>query len=82
MRYLWLALAFLVGMVAVIICRRLGFSQETTATLAGIPTLLLLFPFVKRWMPKTNFAYWAIGVGFAAGVSWLLYLALSGVSFK
>ena len=82
MRYVWLALAFLVAMVAVIICRRFGFSQETTATLAGIPTLLLLFPFVKRWMPKTKFAYWAIGVVFAACISWLLYLALSGVSFK
>jgi len=82
MRYVWLALAFLVAMAAVLVCRQLGFSQETTATLAAIPTLLVLFPFVKRWMPKTNFAYWAIGVVFAAGVSWLLYLALSGVSFK
>ena len=82
MRYVWLALAFLVAMVAVVICSRLGFSPETTATLAAIPTLLVLFPFVKRWMPKTNFAYWAIGVVFAAGVSWLLYLAVSGVSFK
>ena len=82
MRYVWLVLAFLVAMVAVVICRRLGFSQERTAILAAIPTLLVLFPFVKRWMPKTNFAYWAIGVVFAAGVSWLLYLAVSGVSFK
>jgi len=82
MRYIWLALAFLVAMGAVLVCRRLGFSQEAIATLAGIPTLLVLFPFVKRWMPKTKFAYWAIGVVFAAGVSWLLYLALSGVSFK
>ena len=81
MRYLWLALTFLVAMVAVVVCRRLGFSQETTAILAAIPTLLVLFPFVKRWTPKTKFAYWAIGVVFAAGVSWLLYLALSGVSF-
>ena len=82
MRYVWLVLTFLVAMVAVVVCRRLGFSQETTATLAAIPTLLVLFPFVKRWMPKTNFAYWAIGVVFAAGVSWLLYLAVSGVSLK
>jgi len=69
-------------MVAVFICRRLGFSQQTTATLAAIRTLLVLLPFVKRWMPKANFAYWGIGVVFVAGVSWLPYLAVSRVSFK
>ena len=61
---------------------RLYQSIVAIAALAGILTLLVLFPFVKRWMPKTRFAYWAIGVVFAAGVSWLLYLAFSGVSFK
>jgi phosphotransferase system glucose/maltose/N-acetylglucosamine-specific IIC component len=77
MRYLWLVAAFLAALIGVFVCRLLGLSREATATLAAIPMFLLLFPFIKTWMPKAKFTNWAIGVVFAAAVAWLLYLGIS-----
>ena len=74
MRYIWLALAFLVAIIGILVGLRLGFSKETTSVLATVPVLLTLYPFLKRWMPKMKFLYWALTVAIGAVVSWLLFL--------
>lgn len=77
MRYVWLALAFLVAVVGVFVGRALSLSRPASATLTGFLTILAMFPFMKRWMPKTTFVNWAITTAIGAAVAWLLYLGFS-----
>lgn len=77
MRYVWLALALLVGVVGVLCGRLLGLSRDATATLAVVSTFLALFPFMKPWMPKMKFAYWALAAAISTAVAWLFYLGFS-----
>ena len=77
MRYLWLALAFLVAVGGVLAGLRLGLSREATVTLTLIPMFLVMFPFMKQWMPKAKFAHWALLVVIGAAVTWLLFLVFS-----
>ena len=77
MRYFWLALAFLVAVVGVFVGRGFSLSRPATAFLAGVATILALFPFMKRWMPKTTFVQHAIATAIGAVVAWLLYLGFS-----
>ena len=79
MRYVWLALAFLVTVVGVLVGRLLGLSGEATVVLATVPMFLTLFPFLKPWMPKLSFAYWALTIAIGAAVSWLLFVAFGSV---
>jgi len=78
-RYIWLVLALLVAVMGVLVGRLLGLSLETTSILAAIPMFLMLFPFLKPWMPKLKFAHWALSIAIGGAVSWLLYLAFSGL---
>jgi hypothetical protein len=73
-RYIWLVLAFMVAIISVLVGLRLGFSRENTVILAIVATSLTLFPFLKRWMPKMKFLYWAFTVAIGAVVSWLLFV--------
>ena len=77
MRYVWLVIAFLVAIVSVFAGRVLGFSAVVTVGLTAITTSLAIFPFARRWMPRTSFTACAIGTVIGAGVSWLLYLGFS-----
>jgi len=77
MRYFWLALAFLVAVAGVMVGRALSLSPPVTATLTGTLTILTMFPFMKRWMPQTKFAHWAVTTAIGAVVAWLLYLGIS-----
>ena len=77
MRYVWLGLAFLVAVIGVFVGRLLRLSPPATVALAGIATSLAMFPFMKRWMPKTTFVLWTIATAIAAAVGWLLYLGFS-----
>ncbi len=77
MRYVWLVLAFLVAVIGVLVGRLLGLSREVTVSLASIPMFLVMFPFMKPWMPKMKFAYWALAIAIGEVVSWLLFLAFS-----
>lgn len=75
MQYLWLALAFLVGAIGVVVGRLLKLSPPTTVTLSTVPAFLALFPFMKRWMPQAKFRYWAMAAALSAFFAWLLYNA-------
>lgn len=77
MRYVWLAPAFLVAVIGVLVGRVLSLSPPATVTLAGVATSFALFPFMKRWMPKTTFIQHAIAIAIGAVVAWLLYLGVS-----
>jgi hypothetical protein len=77
MRYVWLAFAFLVAVVGVFVGRALSLSPPASATLTGTLTILAMFPFMKRWMPKTSFGLWAITTAIGAVVTWLIYLGFS-----
>ena len=74
MRYIWLALGFLVAIISVLVGLRLGFSRENTAILAIVAMSLTQYPFLKRWMPKMKFLYWAFTNAIGAAVFWLLFL--------
>lgn len=77
MRYVWLALAFLVAVIGVLVGRLLSLSPPTTVTLAAVSSSLVSFPFMRRWMPKVTFSLWAIATAIGAAVAWLLYLGFS-----
>ena len=77
MRYVWLVLAFLVAVISVFVGRLLRLPPPATAALAGVATSLAMFPFMKRWMPKTTFVHWAIATAIAAVFGWLLYIGFS-----
>lgn len=77
MRYVWLLIALLVGVVTALIARALQLTPVVTVGLTAVITSLALFPFLRRWMPKTSFTAWAIGTVIGAGVSWLIYVAFS-----
>ena len=77
MRYLWLAFAFLVAVIGVVVGRLLNLSQPTEVILGTALTFLALFPFVKRWMPKAKFALWALAAAISVVVAWLLYLCFA-----
>jgi hypothetical protein len=77
MRYVWLVLCFLVAVISVFIGRSLGLSPAANVALTGIATSLAMFPFMKRWMPKTSFGLWALATAIGAAVGWLLYLGFS-----
>jgi hypothetical protein len=64
----------MVAIISVLVGLRLGFSRENTFILATVAMSLTLFPFLKRWMPKMKFLYWALTVAIGAVVSWLLFL--------
>lgn len=75
MRYLWLGLAFVVGVIGVVVGRLLKLSPSTTATLSIVPSFLALFPFMKRWMPTAKFAHWATAAAISTAVAWLFIWA-------
>lgn len=77
MRYLWLGLAIVAAVVGVVIGRVLNLSPPVTVTLAAVPAFLVLFPFMKPWMPKAKFAFWLIAAVISTAVAWLLYLGFS-----
>ena len=77
MRYLWLALAFLVAVASVLAGQLLGLSREATATLGTALTGFALFPFLKALTPKLSFLVWVIAVALGTAVTWLLYLGFS-----
>ena len=79
MRYVWLVIALLVAVVSALVCRALRITPVIAVGLTAIATSLAIFPFARRWMPKTSFAAWAIGTVIGAGVSWLLYLGFSSL---
>jgi len=74
MRYVWLVLASVIGaVIGFFVGRLLGLSPPATVTLAGVATSFAMFPFMKRWMPRTKFAHWAIATGIGAAVALLLF---------
>ncbi len=77
MQYVWLVIAFLVAVIGVFVGRLLRLSPPATVALAGVATSLAMFPFMKRWMPKTSFGLWVIATAIGAAFGWLLYLAFS-----
>ncbi|MBA2704177.1 MAG: hypothetical protein H0U60_10030 [Blastocatellia bacterium] len=77
MQYTWLVLAFLLAVISVFVGRLLRLSPPATVALAGVATSLAMFPFMKRWMPKTSFGLWAIATAIGAVAGWLLYLGFS-----
>ena len=77
MRYLWLALAFLVGIASVLLGSFLGLSRDVTTTTAMALTFLMLFPFVKQFAPKLRFSVWVIAAVISTVVAWLLSLGFS-----
>lgn len=81
MRYVWLVIALLVAVVSTLVGRALELTPVITVGLTAVTTSLSTFPFLRRWMPKTSFAAWAIGTVIGAGVSWLLYLGFSRLGF-
>lgn len=80
MQYVWLALALLALVVGITVGRVVGFSPLVTATLAGGAAFVSLFPFMRRWMPRGKFAYWAAAAVIAIGIAWLLYAGFSRVA--
>ncbi len=77
MRYVWLVLAFMVALISVFVGRLLRLSPAVAVGLTAVTSSLVMFPFVKRWMPKTSFTAWAIGTVIGAAIAWLLYLGFS-----
>jgi uncharacterized membrane protein required for colicin V production len=75
MRYLWLAVMFLVAVAGVFGGHFLGLSRDATAILTMIPAFLALFPFAKQFAPKLRFSVWVIADLMGAMVAWLLYRA-------
>ena len=58
--YLWILLALALQIIVVILSRKLHVPEFVAMPLAIAVWMLALFPFMKRWMPKTTFAQWAI----------------------
>jgi hypothetical protein len=76
LRYLWLALAFLLLLIGCAVGRLLKLPPPAAQAVATVPFFLALFPFIKRWMPKAKFAYWVTAAAISTAVGWLLYLAV------
>jgi hypothetical protein len=81
MHYVWLALAFLVGVMGVAVGRFLHLSTATTVTVSAVASFLVQFRFLKRWMAKMTFGYWILTAAIGVVVGWSLYLGLSRLGF-
>ncbi len=71
----FVALALIVGIIGLALGRYLGLSQFATIALSAAPTMLVAFPFMKRWMPKATFKQWVFTVGLCVVFAWLFYVA-------
>lgn len=75
MKYQWLLIAIAVAVV--------GFLAWSWALrgrhghLGGGPAFLVSFPFMKHWMPKATFAYWATAAAISTVAGWLLYFGFA-----
>lgn len=77
MRYLWLALAIALAFSGLAVARLLKLSQPAAYAVMWVPMFLALFPFMKPWMPKAKFSYWAMAAAISTVVSWLLYFGFT-----
>jgi predicted branched-subunit amino acid permease len=72
MRYLWLAIAFVVGAIGILIGRVFKLSQPVTLTVSMVAMFLCLF---KVLAPKSRFSLWALTAVIGAAVAWVLMFA-------
>ncbi|HKP38362.1 MAG TPA: hypothetical protein VJT71_15995 [Pyrinomonadaceae bacterium] len=56
----WLLAAFGAEIVCILISRKLHLPNFASTVFTTLPALLLLFPFLRRWMPRTRFRHWAL----------------------
>lgn len=77
MRYLWLVFAILLLVIGLAVGRLLKLPQPVAQIVSTVPFFLAMFPFMKRWMPKAKFAYWAMAAAISTVVSWLLYFGFA-----
>jgi hypothetical protein len=76
-RFLWLALAVVVGFTGLAVGRALHLPMLAAVCLGAVPAFLVSFPFMKRWMPQTKFRYWAMAAALWVFFAWLLNFAFS-----
>ena len=72
MRYIWLAIAFAVMVIGILIGRVFKLSQQVTLTVSMVAMFLCLW---KVLAPKSRFLAWALAALLGAAFSWLLVLA-------
>jgi hypothetical protein len=72
MRYLWIAVAFAVIVIGVLIGRVFKLSQPVTMTIALLPAFLCLW---KVLAPKSRFIVWVLAAVLGAACSWALMFA-------
>ena len=57
-RYLWSVLAGVLMAICVAVSRALRLPIYATMPLSLSVRMLAMFPFLKKWMPKTTFTRW------------------------
>ena len=70
MRYLWIAIAFAVGAIGILIGRVFKLPQQVTLTVSMVAMFLCLF---KVLAPKSRFSLWALTAVIGAVVAWMLF---------
>lgn len=78
MRYLWLLLALLAGLIGAAVGRLLKLQPPAVHVVIMVPMFLALFPFLKPLMPKARFVIWVLVAVGSTVVGWLIYVGFGG----
>ncbi len=81
-RFLWLGLAVMVEIIGLAVGKAFHLSESATVGLGAVPAFLVLFPFMKRWMPQTKFRHWVLVAALSVFFAWLLYFAVGKLGWN
>ena len=79
---LWLLLALTVESIALILSRTLHLPESVAMPLTMSLWMLVIFPFMKQWMPGVTFAQWGIAVLVGALSTGLIFLAFARLGWE
>ena len=79
---LWLLLALTVESIALILSHRLHLPESLAIPLTMSLWMLVIFPFMKRWMPGVTFAQWVVAVLVGAISIWLIFLVFARLGLE
>jgi len=79
---LWILLALAAEIIAVILSRTLHLPESVAMPFTMTLWMLLIFPFMKQWMPGVTFAQWVIAVLVGALSIGLIFLAFARLGWE
>ena len=79
---LWLLLALTVESIALILSRTLHLPESVAMPLTMSLWMLVIFPFMKQWMPGVTFAHWVIAVLVGPLSIGLIFLAFARLGWE